>query len=273
MLSALLHGKLSRSQENMEDILTSIVFDSLRYLPPENGILPFLANATTPDGLKPFAGRALVGVSVEYKFWPGYSQPHCNGCEPDVELLITWPTGETTLLFIEAKYHSGKSSKESDDIVDGEAQQPAPPIDQLAREWQNLVSLATERNTEPLLVYLTGHVGCPQADIRGSQQVFKRKCPKALRKFNCVWLSWRHLHALTGDSSSESMKELKQLLERLNLQFFSGIRFQPVTEFSWNFAPAGPRRQGHVRTTRTCKVIPYDFSCSPLTLPQWRFKT
>ena len=38
MLSALLHGKLSREQENMEDILTSIVFDTLRHLPP--GDLP-----------------------------------------------------------------------------------------------------------------------------------------------------------------------------------------------------------------------------------------
>jgi hypothetical protein len=170
----------------MEDILTSIVFDTLRYLPPGNGILPFLANAATPDGLKPFAERVLTGASITYKFWPGYSQPHCNGCEPDVELLITWPTAETTLVFVEAKYHSGKSSKEADDIVNEDDQQPAPPVDQLAREWQNLDSLASERNAEPLLIYLTGHVGCPQADIKDSQEVFKRKCPKAPRKFNCA---------------------------------------------------------------------------------------
>ena len=62
MLSALLHGKLSREQENMEDILTSIVFDVLRYLPPDQGILPFFAHASSPDGKqRPFA-NAEAGV-------------------------------------------------------------------------------------------------------------------------------------------------------------------------------------------------------------------
>jgi hypothetical protein len=45
MLSALLLGKSSREQENMQDILTSNVFNILKYLPPERGILPFLAQS------------------------------------------------------------------------------------------------------------------------------------------------------------------------------------------------------------------------------------
>ncbi len=42
MIPALLHGKLSREQENMEDILTSIVFGVLKHLPPELILLPWL---------------------------------------------------------------------------------------------------------------------------------------------------------------------------------------------------------------------------------------
>ena len=48
MIHALLNGKLSADQENMEDILTSNVFGLLRYLPPEHGLLPFLAHASIP---------------------------------------------------------------------------------------------------------------------------------------------------------------------------------------------------------------------------------
>ena len=41
MLQALLNGKLSREQENMEDILTSNVFGLLRYVQPQDGILKY----------------------------------------------------------------------------------------------------------------------------------------------------------------------------------------------------------------------------------------
>ena len=45
MIEALLRGKLSREQENMEDVLTSNVFGMLQYVAPELGLFPFLARA------------------------------------------------------------------------------------------------------------------------------------------------------------------------------------------------------------------------------------
>lgn len=53
MLVALLHGKLSREQENIEDILTSNVFGVLKYLPPGTVLIPFLSKASTPDEKHP----------------------------------------------------------------------------------------------------------------------------------------------------------------------------------------------------------------------------
>jgi len=44
MLEAQLHGKLTREQENLEDILTSNVFGSIKYVPFKKGLLPILRN-------------------------------------------------------------------------------------------------------------------------------------------------------------------------------------------------------------------------------------
>ncbi len=44
MLAALIAGKLSRMQENMEDILTSNVFGLMQYMPAADALVPFLRN-------------------------------------------------------------------------------------------------------------------------------------------------------------------------------------------------------------------------------------
>ena len=71
---ALLKGKLSRAQENMEDILTSNVFGLFQYLPAELGLLPFLALAEDETGNRPLAflagEQACACRSVDYEFWP-----------------------------------------------------------------------------------------------------------------------------------------------------------------------------------------------------------
>ena len=92
MLMALLRGKLSREQENLEDILTSNVFGLLKYLPPEEGLFPFLSHAQTLDGRRPLEG-AVPGAKVEYQFWPWYAEEDCNACEivdpgPNVEAVF-----------------------------------------------------------------------------------------------------------------------------------------------------------------------------------------
>src|SRR5688572_26865013 len=110
MIEAVIQGK----QRATEDVLTSLVFGLLKHLPPEHGLLPFLARAEYPEGTRPLAALA-GGTVVEYVFWPWYEVTECHGCEPDVELRLTEPSGKRWLVMVEAKYESGKSSLEDQD--------------------------------------------------------------------------------------------------------------------------------------------------------------
>ena len=73
MIEALLRGKLSREQENMEDVLTSNVFGMLQYVAPESGLFPFLAQATWGDDQCEFAEPRTVRSPLER--FPGF-----DGC-------------------------------------------------------------------------------------------------------------------------------------------------------------------------------------------------
>ena len=124
MLAALIKGKLSREQENMEDILTSNVFGLIKYLPPSEALIPFLKQAEDPEGCRPFEDLSS-GVVVEFEFWPMIEEAGCKRCEPDLILRIRDDNG-LRLVFVEAKYLSGKSSEEDFSFTE--------PCDQLARE-------------------------------------------------------------------------------------------------------------------------------------------
>ena len=83
MLEALINGKMSSDQENMEDILTSNVFGVLKYLSPDRGLLAFLSMAVLPDGTGPLANLPQ-GTTAEYEFWPWWKEDDCIGCECSV---------------------------------------------------------------------------------------------------------------------------------------------------------------------------------------------
>jgi len=68
MLAAQIHGKLKREEEDLEDLLTSNVFGSIQYIPPEDGLVPVLSAAERVDGSQPL--RELTEISeVNYYFW------------------------------------------------------------------------------------------------------------------------------------------------------------------------------------------------------------
>lgn len=91
MYLAEIHGKLSRDNENKEDILTSNVFSFFKYA---NRRL-FLFEFVKLLGLNISESDA---VEAEFEFWPTFE----DNTEPDLVLLI----GKYYLLF-EAKYYSG----------------------------------------------------------------------------------------------------------------------------------------------------------------------
>lgn len=223
MLMAFLKGKLSSKQANMEDILTSNVFGTLQYLAPSKALLPFLSQAIDSNEL--YLLRDLGEVSdVKYDFWPQFNEADCVGCEPDVVLRITKANGSTTMILVEAKYLSGKSS---------EADENARPNDQLAREWDNLRLKAEKEKATPILLYLTAGLSFPAAEINQSQAELKRD--RNIEGTIC-WLSWQHLHSIIKESKEPMLMDLAGLLKKMQLTLFDG--FSPVTQvehINWFF--------------------------------------
>jgi hypothetical protein len=229
MLVALLHRKLSLEQENMEDILTSNVFGTFKYLPPRDGLLPFLRRAVFPNADAPLA---LVSddAHAAFEFWPWLEEPDRESCEPDVLIRVTGPPGTAkTLILVEAKFRSGKSS-EADDSVH--------PQDQLAREWDNLQALAAQESSTPVLIYVTADMSLPHDDIEASQQELARKRGQRGR---IGWLSWRHLPSLLDGSAHEVLRDLGAALRHLNLTFFEGLSSgDAVPAVQWTFTGSAP---------------------------------
>lgn len=251
MIDALLKGKLSREQENMEDVLTSAVFGRLKYVPPPDGLLRFLAEAKRLDGTKPLAH--LTGAfEIHYEFWPWLQKADCVGCEPDVLLKLKKGGEVEHLVLIEAKFRSGKSSEQGErhDV----------PVDQLAREWDNLTHLAKDQDATAELVYLTADYGMPRGDIAVSEAAYVRTRPEWAREhpFRCSWLSWRHLWMLFDAAGDDVLCDLARLAERLGLVFFGGIDpIRPIDSITWAFTPPVTRFDWSVRSLLQ---IPWRFS-------------
>ena len=210
MLMALVRGKLSSEQENMEDILTSNVFGLLQYCSPASGCLPFLRLARTTEGMRPLE-HLPDGTRVKYEFWPVW-QALTGKCEPDVVLRLRAPDDSRTIVAIEAKFRSDKSSEATDatSTLVG---------DQLAREWENLADHATKEGSGSCLVYVTADMSIPSASIEASrvEHRAKRGTDPLI-----AWVSWRHLEWVIRSSDVRMLRDLAPMLDRLNLTFFHG---------------------------------------------------
>src|SRR4051812_35095762 len=128
MIEAILRGK----QDNMEDLLTSAVFGTLRHL-DVRWIGMFLSLARGVSGERPLTNLQRAARIEELTFWPQMRAPSCAFCEPDVLLQLVDGDGRAVRILVEAKYRSGKSS-----IEDPEPRGDSEVKDQLAREWENL---------------------------------------------------------------------------------------------------------------------------------------
>lgn len=227
MISAFLHGKLSREQENMEDLLTSCVFDAILSERSGHGLARWFSYA------EPIFGPAHALPSsfelVEVNFWP-WLTTGVSGAEPDVVLKIQDNQGAPHRILVEAKFRSGKSSEGNAVVMH--------PTDQLAREWHNLLA-DLEPAESPHLIYLTAGFGAPIAEIAAAEKEFSEKLPDLARAFpfSCSWLSWRHLIPAFQDDAHRPLRQLAQLMDKLGLSFFSGIHpLECPNRNAWRFA-------------------------------------
>lgn len=223
MLAAQLKGKLTREEGDLEDLLTSNVFGSAQYVPPEDGLIPILSSAESADGTLPLKNLQISGVP-EYEFWPRLQEPGCIGCEPDLLIHITQDNGNKLIILVEAKYRSGKSS---------EADETESPMDQLAREWDNLIILARKTNATPFLLYITADFSYPKKEIEDAQQEFLKKRGA---KIGVLWTSWRKLPNLLSAPEHLIIKDLVAILRGQGLIFFEGVSIPMDTEpIKWSF--------------------------------------
>jgi hypothetical protein len=222
MLQAQLKGKLTRKEEDLEDLLTSNVFGSIKYVPPEEGLLPLLASSIDKDGNVPT--HALQPIStVKYEFWPWIQEQKCEGCEPDVLITAQLLNDHKIIVLVEAKYLSEKSS---------EANERETPEDQLAREWDNLTCLADREKATSILLYVTADIGYPKKSLEESRQEYRQKRKKDMSVF---WISWRKLPKLFSDKKQDILSDLVEVLQRQGLTFYEGIADLRPIDIEWSF--------------------------------------
>jgi hypothetical protein len=217
MLKAQLHGKLSREEERLEDLLTSNVFGTFSYFPPQELLIPFLSQAENLQGerlaLEDFA-------EAEIEFWPWMEEAGCNPAEPDVNIVFTTEEDRRSAILIEAKLYSGKSSA---------ADEGAAPMDQLAREYDNLVHWASREAIQDFsLLLVTVDAAFPTRAIQDAIDEYQEKRGG---EANIFWLSWRSVvaviepHLESVSARGKILTDLYGLLERRSLVPFRGMTF------------------------------------------------
>jgi hypothetical protein len=225
MIQAVLQGK-SAGCEYSEDMVTSTVFGSLRYLPTEV-LITFLESAFVYNEERTTLWKHLqVGNyelrryrKIKYFFWPR----HKKHGEPDLILLFTGHVHnqEDLMLLVEVKFKSGKSSTGEND--------------QLKRYYQAInfdlkdfseSELSNFRGQKKCLLYLTE--ADSHLEIEESIRELKKDCPEFLD--HIFHLRWHQLfkifestHSGLSSTGKIIVQDLLNLMQNLGLKDFSGI--------------------------------------------------
>lgn len=197
MYIAELRGKLSKTNVDKEDILTSNVFSFFKYGKRAFFLLRFLREIgvnVTPE----------QADQAEFLFWPTYE----DGTEPDLVMIV----GGYYLLF-EAKFHSDFQQ---------ETREKRAQID---RELQ-MGSLEAQNYQKQFLYFaVTAHYCQPPG-------IFDQS-PNDLKKY-CRWINWQRIATFISklldcvdlpiDNETRAFAEdLYSLLDNKNLRVFQGI--------------------------------------------------
>ena len=258
MTIAEIYGKLT-PYERMEDLLTSDVFGTFRYLNPAIGLVPFLKRAKSfLDDSKPSFLNNVAGA--EYIFWPHTTQLNR---EPDVLILLSCSDGTNVSLVVEAKYLSGKSNilredtssmAEKSGIFDTEKIVHLEG-DQLAELYHELIKgniyLDFSRSANAkfecsvnhrYLFYVTANYAKPREEIEETISILEKYGYGRDDFKNLYWINWQTSIPVMEDVLNESsfadypgtknlIEDLLSLLRRKGLHDFQGYKhIKPITE-------------------------------------------
>ena len=182
MIMAELHGKLSEeapSIEASEDVLTSNVFQCIKYLNPKFGLIPIF-NTVFKDNNISKKLDPLNDWKVEYFFWPEGKE---RKREPDLIIYLK-SESEKYVIVIEAKYHSGPSNKEE---IEEDTQKEFG--NQLSDEFIDLLRRSYKYTGKTIvldcaldncyLLYLTKHNIKPKLEIDSAIAQYQNNYPNS----------------------------------------------------------------------------------------------
>jgi hypothetical protein len=197
MYLAEIHGKLSRDNENKEDILASNVFSFFKYANRKI----FLFALIRMLGLNV---SELDATQAEFRFWPTFD----DHTEPDLVLLI----GKYYLLF-EAKYHSGFGKETLN------------RKHQIAREVEGGSYEAQNLGKDFKIIAVTAHYS--------EKPEIKRGIPAKYRD-DLLWINWQSIALLINQQVEKHpglpietrlfANDLYELLVRKRLRNYEGVK-------------------------------------------------
>ena len=175
-----------------EDLLTSDIFGCCSFLEYEDLLKDVLGEAIHFNFEKQFIPPDSV-CSDDYIFWPRFQTDESIQTEPDVLIVLRHSNTECSLVLIESKYNSGKSS-EADYDVD-------KITDQLSRE---LMIIENEKifSQHPqlyglnvisrALIYVTADDIMPKDSMNQSADEFLKKTNyyQSKKQIPIYWLPW-----------------------------------------------------------------------------------
>jgi len=233
MTMAEIRGKIGRSGSNlnnqMEDLLTSDVFTSCRYLRPETLLIPFLNSAKGLDGYAMPSLDVSSISAVEYHFWPLLQLS-----EPDLVLDIRLHDGKHVIVLIEAKFMSPKSNRKFDDE---EYTLQNASFDQLAREYEDLLRAHEHLRFDGgsvvnhILIYITAHRSMPRECLHESWNEIRSS--SGCEDPKIYWTNWFQLLPIIKTVSDMEwerpiLDDLTLLLRKKGLTYFDGFSIEEV---------------------------------------------
>lgn len=240
-----IHGKPTTIDS--EDLLTSDIFGCCYFLEYRELLEHVLQEALHFNSKDKLCINEPV-ISDEYFFWTKFRIGNSQ-TEPDVLILLRHPGYRCTLILIEAKYNSEKSS-EADYSVEY-------VTDQLARELmvienqkicrQNSLMEGFELASE-YLIYVTAHDVIPEKELKNSASEFFKKmtnnesnCYNDIVEVPLYWLPWWKIEQLISMKNlinseigikNRVLKHIRDVLRTKRL-----CRFYGVNPLCFNLVP------------------------------------
>lgn len=220
-------GSKSLGYEYKEDILTSTVFGTLKYLRPDMILIPFIESAFLYDENRTTLWEKLnsEGIElrcyreVEFVFW-AWNQ---NYGEPDLILIFRNHIHgyDDFLLIVEAKFKSGKSGTDGNDQLVRYFEAISNDIESFSES-----TVSSFKGKKGYIVYLTESQA--YSDISATSKIIQSRYNDI--KENVFHLRWHQLYKTFETmypfySSYEKVivDDLMEYMEKVGLRDFSGI--------------------------------------------------